>query len=104
MAAARPGKRILTRVTVDDSYGDLLQDLLSYTGRRRAKRLVFLAALGKLAERGSVSLAISGSEATGRLSARDTDEVTDRSEPALRPIDGSSLELGFLSKLRDNLS
>ena len=104
MAAAQSVKRILARVTVDNSHRDLLQDLLAYTGRRRAKRLVFLAALGKLTECGLLNIANGSSQYTERSRPAHKNEDANQGEPTLRPIESSSRELGFLSKLRNNLS
>lgn len=49
--------RIHARVTIDESYSALLRDLVNYKGRKRAKRIVFLSALGLVIEKSGIGSA-----------------------------------------------
>ena len=94
--------RILMRVTVDSAHADLLQDLLQHAGRRRARRIVFLAALGKLAEYGALHTAFVPNQPKESGTAHQ-DERTGRTDDALRPITSSPEDVAFLARLQDGL-
>ena len=91
--------RILMRVTVDCTYADLLQDLLGHTGRRRARRIVFLAALGKLAERGALQSGLAPNSSQHTVLAKTSRNGGD----ALSPIAFNPEDVEFLARLQDGL-
>jgi len=89
------------RVTVDDSHGSLLQDLIKYDARKRSKRLVYLAAIGYLIEHGSLSCSLSN---TQPAPASVNTVHTQRSiVEELRPFEPDSDQLAFLKKLSGDL-
>lgn len=93
--------RILARVTIDETHGDLLEDLLAYRGRKRAKRIVYLAAIGKLFERGGM--------AVNQVFTPDREPHVENSSPkplenaVLRPFSLDSDDLAFLRKLSEGM-
>lgn len=92
--------RILVRVKVDDTHADLLAHLMSCQGRRRARRIVFLAALGLLAERG----ALTAYQISGVEKVRTTPEAAVGSGTSqLKPLTTQPDDLNFLATLRKSL-
>lgn len=89
------------RVTVDDSHGSLLQDLLKYQGRTRAKRIVYLAAIGYLVEQGGLSVSPPNILPTP-TSQQHLNSQRDV-EGDLRPFAASSEQLAFLNKLSGDM-
>jgi len=96
--------RILARVTVDETYGELLQDLLGYTGRRRARRIVFLAAIGKLTERGGVGIDIAMDQPTSPRVRKHASGAGGVNENSLRPLSTDPEDIAFLTKLKKSLT
>lgn len=92
--------RILVRVKVDDTHADLLAHLMSYQGRRRARRIVFLAALGLLAERGTLTAnqvpVVEQVQATPEAAAGP-------GTPKLKPLTTQPDDIAFLATLRKSL-
>lgn len=100
---AKSPTRILMRVTVDCAYADLLQDLLQHAGRRRARRIVFLAALGKLAERGALQAGIPSNPSKQSGAVSQDKGASQNAGDGMRPITSDPEGVAFLARLRDGL-
>lgn len=95
-----PKDRILVRVKVDDTHAELLAHLIPYQGRCRAKRIVFLAALGLLAERGSL-MVNQNPVAEAPPANADVDERSTTHE--IKPLTTQPDDIAFLATLRRSL-
>jgi len=100
---AQSPARILMRVTVDCAHADLLQDLLQHVGRRRARRIVFLAALGKLAEHGAIQGGIATSPPNQSGAASQNMGAIWTNGESLRSIASIPEDVAFLARLREDL-
>jgi len=83
---------------VDCTHADLLQDLMGHTGRRRARRIVFLAALGKLVEGGAL-------QGTAPTLSKHTDlaGVSRKGGDTLSLATFNPEDVEFLARLQDGL-
>lgn len=83
---------------MDSAHADLLLDLLEHAGRRRARRIVFLAALGKLAEHGALQTGLSPKP------SNQSDVGASRGAgDGMRPITSDPEDVAFLARLQDGL-
>jgi len=92
--------RILVRVKVDDTHTDLLTHLMQYQGRRRAKRIVFLAALGLLVERGALTI---NTVPIVEQEAAASDAAANSVKKELKPLTTQPDDIAFLATLRKSL-
>src|SRR5579859_6926742 len=100
---AKPPSRILMRITVDSTHADLLQDLLQHAGRHRARRIVFLAALGKLAEHGALQAGLPPNPSKQSDVARQDERASRNAGDGMRPITSNPEDVAFLARLQDDL-
>lgn len=88
---------------MDSTHADLLQDLLQHAGRRRARRMVFLAALGKLAEHGALQTGFSPNPSKQSDTAHQDEGASPNAGDGMRPITSNPEDVAFLARLRDDL-
>ena len=88
---------------MDCTHADLLEDLLRHTGRRRAKRLVFLAALGKLVDYGASQGGFALKSLKNPEFSRHIDGGSPNDGGRVDPAAFKSEDVEFLARLQDGL-